>query len=85
VGTALILEETDTDRNDDGNSRFLPFMGTHIKHTQVSAIEKFQATNLVVDEEEKNLEQYTKMTKKMQLCRIIYTCLSLPVGSEICV
>jgi hypothetical protein len=44
VGTALILEETDTDRNNDDNSRFSPFMETHIKHIQVSAIEKFQAT-----------------------------------------
>jgi hypothetical protein len=58
VGTAVILAETDTDRNDDANSRFLLFMGTHIKHTQISAIEKFQATNLVVDEEEMNLEQF---------------------------
>jgi hypothetical protein len=58
VGTALILAATDTDRNDDANNRFSLFMGTHIKHTQISAIENFLATNLVVDEEEKNLEQF---------------------------
>jgi hypothetical protein len=58
VGTALIVAETDTDRNDDANIRFSLFMGTHIKHKQISAIEKFQATNLVVDEEEKNLEKF---------------------------
>jgi hypothetical protein len=58
VGSALILAETDTDRNDEANSRFSLFMGTHIKHTQISANEKFQATNFVVDEEEKNLKQF---------------------------
>ena len=56
MGTALILAETDTDRNDDVSSRFSLFMGTHIKHTQISAIGKFQATNLVADEEKNNLK-----------------------------
>jgi len=48
------------DKNDDANSCLSLFMGTHIKHTQISAIEKFQATNLVVAEQEKNLEQLLK-------------------------
>ena len=58
MGTLLILADADTDRNDDANSRFSLFMGTIIKHTQISAIEKFQATNFVVDEEGNNLEQF---------------------------
>lgn len=58
--TARIFAETDMDKNDDANSCLSLFMGTHIKHTQISAIEKFQATNLVVAEQEKNLEQLLK-------------------------
>ena len=58
MGTALILAKTDTERNDDASSRFSLLMGTHIKQTQISAIVKFQATNLVVDEEKNNLEQF---------------------------